>query len=67
MDYRVADTRKRLSRPDFAGENTEIAILHVLSDVVGGRGLSPKRTSIRWIKALTGFMQDRTMLTLAGG
>ncbi|KAB2867533.1 MAG: hypothetical protein F9K46_00095 [Anaerolineae bacterium] len=66
LDYRVADTKRQLSQPDFVGSNTEVAILHVLSDAVGGRGLSPKRTSIRWVKALTGFMQDRAVLTLAG-
>lgn len=66
LDYRVADTRGQLARPDFLGPNTEIAVMQVVSDAIGGRGLSPKRTSVRWIKALTGFMQDRAVLTLAG-
>lgn len=66
LDYRVADARKQLSQPDFIGSNTEIAVMQVLSDSIGGRGLSPKRTSVRWIKALTGFMQDRAAITLAG-
>lgn len=66
LDYRVADTSRQLAQPDLVGPNTEIAVMQVLSDALGGRGLSPKRTSVRWIKALTGFMQDRAVLTLAG-
>ncbi|MBZ0315094.1 MAG: hypothetical protein K8L91_01655 [Anaerolineae bacterium] len=65
LDYRVADIRKVLSRPEFAGENTEIAVMHIMRDSINGRGISTKRTSLRWIKALTGFMEDRAVLTLA--
>lgn len=66
LDYRVADMTRKLSRPDFASDNTEVAIMQVVRDSFGGRGISPKRTSLRWIKALTGFMEDRAVLTLAG-
>lgn len=65
LDYRVADTKRILSRPEFAGDSTEIAVMHVVRDAIGGRGISPKRTSLRWIKALTGFMEDRAVITLA--
>lgn len=65
LDYRVADKRKTLSQPEFAGENTEVAVMHVLRESVGGRGISPKRTSVRWTKALVGFMEDRAVMQLA--
>ncbi len=66
LDYRVADdTRKALSQPEFAGQNTEVAMMHVLRESVNGRGISPKRTSVRWTKALVGFMEDRAVMQLA--
>lgn len=65
LDYRIADATKQLYHPDFADANTEVTMMQVLTDSIGGRGISPKRTSVRWIKALTGFMQDRAAITLA--
>lgn len=65
LDYRVADMTRKLSRPDFAADNTEVAIMQVVRDSIGGRGISPKRTSLRWTKALVGFMEDRAVMQLA--
>ncbi len=65
LDYRVADLSRQLSQPGFASANTEVAIMQVTRETIGGRGISAKRTSLRWIKALVGFMEDRAVLTLA--
>lgn len=66
LDYRLADLSRKLSRPSFAADNTEVAIMQVTRETIQGRGISPKRTSLRWIKALVGFMEDRAVITLAG-
>lgn len=44
---------------------TEIYLMHVCSNPLGGRGLSHLATGLPWIKALKGFMEDRATLTLA--
>ncbi|HML23554.1 MAG TPA: hypothetical protein PKD09_17995 [Aggregatilinea sp.] len=62
-DWRNAD-------PDPAfkaswSENTEIYVMHVLTNPLGGRGISHLATGLPWLKATKGFMEDRATLTLA--
>ncbi len=56
-------------RPDVhqmrGAVNTEYAMMHILAEDLGGRGVSQLAASIPWIKALKGFMEDRATLTLA--
>lgn len=61
-DYRFPDANK-ISVGRRTG--TEIAVMHVVSNDFGGRGISELATSIPWIRALKGFMEDRATLTLA--
>lgn len=44
---------------------TEVYLMHVCSNPLGGRGLTHLATGLPWIKALKGFMEDRATLTLA--
>lgn len=45
--------------------NTEIHVMHVLTNPLAGRGLSHMATGLPWIKAFKGFMEDRVTLTMA--
>lgn len=45
--------------------NTEIYVMHICTNALGGRGLSHLATALPWVKALKGFMEDRATLTLA--
>lgn len=45
--------------------NTEIYVMRVCTNPLGGRGLTHLNAGIPWIKALKGFMEDRATLTLA--
>jgi len=45
--------------------NTEIYVMHVVTNPLGWRGLTHLATGLPWIKALKGFMEDRATLTLA--
>lgn len=46
-------------------KNTEVYVMHVCTNPLGGRGLTHLNAGIPWIKALKGFMEDRATLTLA--
>lgn len=45
--------------------STEIYLMHICTNPLGGRGLTHLATGLPWIKALKGFMEDRATLTLA--
>ncbi len=45
-------------------ENTEVYVMHICTNPLGGRGLTHLNAGIPWIKALKGFMEDRATLTL---
>lgn len=63
-DWRYFDTRGGI-RELRDVPNTEVAMMHVLSHELSGRGISKLARSIPWAKALKGFMEDRATLTLA--
>jgi hypothetical protein len=62
-DYRVADLTKETMQA--SGNNTEVAVMHVVIEEFERRGISQLTTAIPWLKALRGFMEDRATLTLA--
>lgn len=45
--------------------NTEVYVMHICTNPLGGRGLTHLNAGIPWIRALKGFMEDRATLTLA--
>lgn len=63
-DYRIHPLTSGVSRLRDV-PNTEVYMMHVLSEDLDGRGISLLATAIPWIKALKGFMEDRATLTLA--
>lgn len=46
-------------------DRTEIYVMHVCTNPLGGRGLTHLNAGLPWIRALKGFMEDRATLTLA--
>lgn len=70
-DWRFdGDDRAQAQVRPFFGGNTNVAMMHVIgNEFVGAdnqrRGISPLSTSIPWVKALKGFMEDRATLMLA--
>lgn len=63
-DYRLAELSPARFLDGNSAASTEVAMMHIIGNDYGGRGISALSASIPWLKAMKGFMEDRATLTM---